>query len=173
MHVVNDTDYDLVLSLDKSVLDRFVKLGYDSLDDSDKSDLVILVALEKKVQVIDVDKAYLFEYLKEVVKEKFKNMCDYKIESDFVASNGHNYRLNTNDQINMIGQKAELDSDTTIVELFWKTEDSGFVKHTREEWLNMYLEAHEYKKSCIYRYNTLKGLIDNVTTNEELTKLEW
>ena len=173
MRVVNDADYDLVVSLDKSVLDRFVKLGYSSLDDSDKNDLTILVALEKNVRVIDVDESYLFEYLKEVVKEKSKSMCDYKIENDFVATNGHNYRLNTNDQINMIGQKAEIDTDPSIDEVFWKTEDSGFVKHTREEWLSIYLEAHEYKKNCIYRYNALKGLIDETSTNDELMKLEW
>lgn len=119
------------------------------------------------------DNTEILNIIKSQRKDEFKSICEEKIINGFQSSNGHWYRTNRDDQTNMIGQKDELIDDETILTVNWKTEDMGYISHTREEWLIIYKEAFFHKKTQLYRYNELKKIIDNCDSVEELNLIEW
>src|SRR5437763_9836650 len=71
---------------------------------------------------------------------ELNNKCEAVIVAGFTSSNGHTYRTNRDDQVNMIGQKDDL-ADGTVTVIPWKTEDVGYINHTRDEWFTVYSEA--------------------------------
>lgn len=105
--------------------------------------------------------------------QEMNDICEQKIVEGFLSSNGHYYRTNRDDQINMIGQKDALLADPSIVSVQWKTEDMGYIDHTREEWLQVYGEAFTHKKTQLFKYNTLKQQIQATTTIEEIDLITW
>lgn len=104
---------------------------------------------------------------------EFNKKCEETIEAGFTASNGHSYKTTRDAQINMIGQKDELMTDDSILEVKWKTEDVGYVTHTRDEWLNIYKEALSHKKTQLFKYDDLKAQVNNCTTIEEVDSIAW
>lgn len=109
---------------------------------------------------------------KERKTAELKAKCEQAIIEGFTATNGHHYRTNRDDQVNMIGQKDDLMEDTTITEVMWKTEDSGYVSHTRDEWLAIYKEAFTHKQTQLFKYDTLKQEVQGklkVSTVESVT----
>lgn len=117
--------------------------------------------------------SHLLETEKMIKKAYFNRLCDSKIEEGFASSNGHFYRTNRDDQVNMIGQKDELNADETIEIVPWKTEDVGYIDHTREEWLKVYREAFSHKRNHLFRYDALKNEIDTLTTIDEVKNITW
>lgn len=110
---------------------------------------------------------------KKLKKREMKKFCEQKILEGFMSSDGHRYRTNRDDQMNMNGQRDELQVDDTITAVYWKTEDVGYIPHTREEWLVVYKEAFQSKKLTLFRYDELKGEIDLLKTVEEVIDFEW
>lgn len=100
---------------------------------------------------------------------EFKALCESTIEAGFTSSNGHTYRTNRDDQINMIGQKDDL-SDGTITVVPWNTEDAGYVNHTPDEWLTVYSEAFNYKKKQLLYYNSLKEKVNAIVVSDTVTE---
>lgn len=135
---------------------------------------MLVLKPNKKVgaETLSNDAEYL-EKLKAIKKEKFKSMCEEDILIGFTATNGHFYRTNRDDQLNMSGQKTELDDDLSITTVAWKTEDVGYIIHTREEWLNIYIQAFQHKKKTLEKYNTLKLQIRDAITETELAGITW
>jgi hypothetical protein len=115
----------------------------------------------------------ILDYCKTIKINHFNKLCESKIIAGFNASNGHKYRTNRDDQTNMIGQKDELTADSTIANVDWKTEDVGYITHTREEWLTVYNEAFVHKKTQLFTYNSLKMQVLNATTHEEVATIKW
>lgn len=117
--------------------------------------------------------AKLLSYCKDVKVLFFKNKCEFKIEEGFTATNGNFYRTNRDDQTNMIGQKGALSDDLSILQVPWKTEDKGYVMHTREDWLKIHQEAFKHKQMQLMKYDSLKKQIITTTTQDGLSAINW
>lgn len=104
---------------------------------------------------------------------QFKSQCESEIEKGFTATNGHFYRTNRDDQINMIGQRNELLENEAMTTVLWATEDAGYIEHAREEWLDIYKQAFDYKKGQLFKYDSLKQEANEASTHEELTQITW
>lgn len=116
----------------------------------------------------------LLSQFKQLKIDNLNRTCDTQIDEGFTSSNGHRYRLTRDDQINMMGRKSELKEDETITQVDWKTEDAGYITHTREEWLNVvYREAFNYKESQIYKYNQLKQQVLACVSIDEINAVVW
>lgn len=112
-------------------------------------------------------------YFQDLKSAELKQKCEDAIVFGFTASNGHFYRTNRDDQTNMIGQKDEIATDETITQVAWKTEDVGYLMHTREEWLTIYQEAFNHKKTQLFKYDSLKKQVYTCTTKEEVDAIVW
>ncbi|AXH71134.1 hypothetical protein BSP36_089 [Bacillus phage BSP36] len=162
-------DMPILSSLEKKVLE----VGYDGLSLSEKNDYIRLVASRKQKLVNQVTSEDLLDYHKEFKIYVFQVTCDTEIARGFTASNGHTYRTNREDQTNMLATKIQLSEDPTITEVYWLTQDAGYLMHTREEWLKVYNEAFEHKKALVYKNGELRRMIENATTDAELVAIKW
>lgn len=150
------------------VFEKIVHSGYHNLT-------VIEEEFAKDILAKDsiVTEEQILEHCKTIKIEYFNKLCEQKIIEGFVASNGYKYRTNRDDQTNMIGQKDELNADDSITTVSWKTEDYGYVNHTRAEWLNVYNEAFTHKKTQLFKYNQLKISVLNSISHEEMEQIKW
>lgn len=119
----------------------------------------------------EVSKSLEQEKLEKIAE--LKAICEQTILKGFVSSNGYFYRTNRDDQTNMIGQKDELTTNSAITSVPWKTEDAGYMQHTREEWLVIYNEAFAHKKAQLFKYDSLKTKVNSFTTIAEVGELVW
>lgn len=154
---------------DKLLMDE----GFDSLSLNDKNLLVNYMAKQSGQPVLNIDPEFVLNYHKNLKIEYLRENVEAEICVGFTATNGHTYRTNRDDQINMIGQKDELVEDETITEVHWKTENAGYVLHTKEEWLTVYREAFAHKKAKLFKYNTLKQQVLSAETHDELLEIKW
>ena len=120
-----------------------------------------------------VDATFLLGKLKELKIEELRLLCDSSIESGFTATNGHFYRMNRDDQLNMIGQKDFLYDNPEESIVYWKTEDSGYVSHTREEWMSIYSQGFLDKKKKLFKYDRLRTKVRSATTSDEVVSIFW
>ena len=139
-------------SLEKKLIEQ----GLNSFTMHEKNNLITIIANKENKMYYEVDEDYILDYHKRLKIEILSEACEETIINGFTASNGHRYRTNRDDQINMIGQKDMLMVDPSITTVEWKTEDAGYIIHTRDEWLEVYKEAFNYKKTQLLKYNDLK-----------------
>jgi hypothetical protein len=115
--------------------------------------------------------------LNEIKSQKLVQLnqqCEDSIAYGFVSFvNNHHYRTNTDDQINMIGQKDYLVEYPSILKVNWKTEDVGYIEHTREDWLKIYSEAFQHKQNQIYKLDQLKTKVVVASTIEQINAINW
>jgi len=120
-----------------------------------------------------ITEADIVDFYKPLKINELNEKCEQTIEKGFQATNGHWYRVNRDDQINMIGQKDELTTYPEMTEVEWKTEDLGYVVHTRTEWLSVYMEAFKHKRTQLFKYDDLKELVNNCKTMIEIENITW
>lgn len=156
-----------------SLEQKLIKQGLNSFTTQEKNNLITIIANKENKMYYEVDENYILNYHKRLKIGILSEACEETIIKGFIASNGHHYRTNRDDQINMIGQKDMLMTDPSITTVAWKTEDVGYIIHTREEWLQVYNEAFEHKKYQLLKYNDLKQQILNATTHEEILSINW
>ena len=153
---------------------KLITMGYSSFTNDEKNAFISWVARRNALVMSQVTDEYILNYHKQMKKEQLNIDCENAIVKGFVSSNGHTYRMNRDDQLNMIGQKDQLIMDTTVTEVSWNTEDAGYVTHTRDEWINnVYMEAFNHKKEQLNRYKLLKEKVDAATSHEDLLKITW
>ena len=152
--------------ISKEIIDKkIIANEYKSLDERELDFLDIEYGISRLEEKL--------EYFKEVKVLYFKNKCEYVIEEGFTASNGNFYRTNRDDQTNMIGQKDSLSDNPAILQVPWKTEDKGYIMHSRDEWLMISREAFAHKPNQLFKYDAIKNLTLGVTTLEELNAINW
>lgn len=161
--------YELQSSFDKKLIEQ----GLDAFPVNEKNSFILSLADLNQVSLTEITEAYLLQYHKDLKIKVFSSLCEDKIVEGFVSTTGRKYRTNRDDQINMIGQKDELESDPSITTVPWKTEDLGYIDHTREEWLAIYSEAFKHKKDTLLRYNLKKQQITSATGHGELVAISW
>jgi hypothetical protein len=155
--------------LEKMLIDN----GYDKFSLAEKNALISELANRFKLSFLEVNEQFVLNHHKSLKIEMFKELCESEIEKGFTATNGHFYRTNRDDQINMIGQKDLLNTITTIEAIMWKTEDAGYVEHTKSEWLDIYTQAFMHKQEMLFKYNELKRKISEATTHTEVMSMTW
>jgi hypothetical protein len=155
--------------LEKKLLDE----GYSSFSLTDKNSLIAILANKVGVKYSDITDEYIFNYHKQLKIDILSDNCDEKIIAGFTSANGHKYRTNRDDQINMIGKMIQLMNNTSIVEVNWKTEDAGYVKHTREEWITVFNEGLAHKEQNLFHYNTLKAQVHSAQTDAEVVAVKF
>lgn len=136
-----------------------------------------------RVNPVSKDVEFLYKELSEHLEDYkqmkidiLKRKCEETIEAGFTSEvNGHVYRTNRDDQINFIGQKDELMNDETILEVFWKTEDAGYLSHVREDWFAIYFEGLAHKRTQLFKYDSLKNQILDpaVDSKEKVDAINW
>jgi hypothetical protein len=107
------------------------------------------------------------EYLMKIIRRLTAQAMD-AVTYGFTASNGHKYRLELEDQLNLQGQKDEVNTNESLTVVYWLTMDSGYVGHTVTEWLLVYKEAFQHKKDHLFRLDSARKLALNATTIAEL-----
>jgi hypothetical protein len=153
---------------------KFITLGYDKFTVDEKNIFIQFLARRAAKPLTDITEESILVYHKEIKVYLVNQKCEDDIINGFTSTNGHVYRTNRDDQINMIGQKDELMDDPSIATVPWKTQDAGYVVHTREEWLTqVYVEAFQNKKIKLFKYNSIKEKIIAATTHDEIIALTW
>lgn len=156
--------------IERTLLD----VGFDAMDITQKNKLISLLANKAGKMYYEIAQADILQRHKDLRIEELKDKCGETIATGFVSSNGHNYRTNGDDRENMLGQAVELILDSTIATVTWKTEDIGYIDHTRDDWLKkVFLEALAFKKTTLFKYNTLKTQVISSTTDAEVLAVVW
>lgn len=120
------------------------------------------------------DTAFDLEQYKIFKIEELTTKCDKSIDNGFISQiNGHHYRTTADDQLNFFGQKDELTEDETITIVMWKTEDAGYIEHTRENWLAIFQEGRQHKKAQLFKLDQLRQQVNACTTKEEVEAIAW
>jgi hypothetical protein len=120
------------------------------------------------------DHSFNLEQYKTFKIDELSQKCKEDIYKGFTSNlNGHFYRTNTDDQLNFLGKFNQLMSDETLTTVMWKTEDVGYIEHTREDWLSVYNEALTAKEQKLFKYDQLRDQVNACTTKEEVEAVVW
>lgn len=153
---------------------KMVEQGYDNLSLSAKNILISTLANRNSMLLSDVNPAYVLQQHQNLKIELFSDICENKIIGGFTsASTNHTFRLNRDDQINMMGKKDQIKEDSTITTVNWLTLDAGYQAFTTAQFLTIYGEALNYKESVLSQYNTYKGQILACTTHAAIFAIQW
>jgi hypothetical protein len=156
--------------LEQKLLDS----GYDSFILQDKNNLISIIANKEGLKYSDITDNYILTYHKQLKTDILSNTCNDTIVAGFTSTNGNTYRLNRDDQINMLGQMEELKNDDTIATVKWKALNLGYVDHTRDDWIQkVFLEALNFKKTNLFKYDDLKTQVSNAQTDGDVLAVAW
>ncbi|CAI6330587.1 DUF4376 domain-containing protein [Bacillus subtilis] len=157
----------MITRIEQQMLDE----GISSFTQYDMNTLIVRIADKLGKLPYEITEDVILQHHKNLKNDLLSEACEEEIIKGFTASNGHAYRTNRDDQVNMIGQKDILDDTNTDEPIKWKTEDAGWIDHTKDEWLQVYKEAFDFKKSTLLKYATLKDRVNNATTHDEILKI--
>ncbi|CAF1775466.1 hypothetical protein [Bacillus subtilis] len=157
----------MITRIEQQMLDE----GISSFTQYDMNTLIVRIADKLGKLPYEITEDVILQHHKNLKNDLLSEACEEEIIKGFTASNGHAYRTNRDDQVNMIGQKDILDDTNTDEPIKWKTEDAGWIDHTKDEWLQVYKEAFNFKKSTLLKYATLKDQVNNATTHDEILKI--
>jgi hypothetical protein len=161
---------EFLSQLEKKMIDN----GFDSFSLKEKNDLVAILANREGVMYSEITPEYILNHHKQIKTDILSENCDETIVGGFTSTNGNKYRLNRDDQMNMIGKMIQLQHDPSIATVQWKTEGMGYVSHTKDEWINkVFLEALSFKEANLFKYNTLKAQVSNAMTDAEVLAVKF
>ncbi|MEK1828986.1 hypothetical protein AAAC51_07505 [Priestia megaterium] len=135
--------------------------------------MVAELAQKFNLAYTDITEGYIFTYHKKLKKELMSKVCSNAILTGYKSSNGHTYRTNQDDQLNMIAQKEYINSHPELETVKWKTQDAGYVEHPVEEWVKLYYEGFDYKMGILFKYEKIKKMIELAQNDFELTAIDW
>lgn len=173
MYIIESSAFNLIISFDKKIFDVLLAKGYKAMNTAEKNNLIAIIAYEKEMAYNDITDDYIIDYHKNLKLSKLSEECESNILKGFTSSNGHVYRTNIDDQINMIVQRDILNYNPEIETVMWKTDDEGYIEHTREEWFQIYNEAFEHKQNQLFKYEQLKQQVINAKTHDEILAIKW
>jgi hypothetical protein len=170
---VNDTQLNVIFNNQAEQV--LLTTGYDKMSTDDKNSLFAIIANKENMAFSDITSDHILTHHKNLKINLLIQLRDNAIHGGFTSSNGHTYRTNPDDQVNMIGQKIELMDDNTITTVMWRQEDvNDWVSHTASDWIDkVYKEAFSYKQS---QMSKCKGLISDVsqaTTHDAIVAITW
>lgn len=153
---------------------RLTEVGFDEMTTDEKNTLIALIGKRENKPYFEIDTPFILDYHKNLKIEAFSEISDLEIIEGFKSTNGSVYRMNRDDQMNMVGKALQLIFDPTITEVAWKTEDKGYVTHTADEWkTNVFTEALTHKEVTLHKYNVLKMQILAAVDHASLVDIKW
>lgn len=157
-----------------SIEKKLLEIGFDAMTTSEKNQLISLLANNEGKMYYEITQTDVIALHKRLKIDELSDKCGLTITEGFVSSNGHTYRTNGDDRENMIGKAVELILKPTITTVAWKTEDIGYINHTRDEWINLvFLEGLAFKENTLFKYNNLKGQVNAAVTDVEVQAVVW
>lgn len=99
--------------------------------------------------------------------------CETEIFSGFQATNGHLYEFETKDQNNLSQMLLLLSMSPTMDDVQWKTLDAGVQIHSRQDFMQVCMDAELHKRGNISKYWQLKGLVETAMSIEEIQAITW
>lgn len=157
----------MITRIEQQMLDK----GISSFTQYDMNTLIVRIADKLGKLPYEITEDVILQHHKNLKNDLLSEACEEEIIKGFTASNGHVYRTNRDDQVNMIGQKDILDDTDSAEPIKWRTEDAGWIDHTKDEWLQIYKEAFDFRKSTLLKYASLKDQVNNATTHDEIVKI--
>lgn len=112
-------------------------------------------------------------YCKQNKISELNDSCQNTIYSGFTGTNGHKYQFGEKDQGNLTQQMLFIVNDTTITSVQWKTEDVGILSHTRADFLQVCLDADNFKRSNFGKYWNLESQVNAATTEDAINAITW
>jgi len=150
-----------------------VAQGFDAMIQDHKNKLSQVLAERYQLSFWEVTPSFILSHHKKLKIQVMDESCVNAITKGFISTNGNKYRLNDDDQINFLGQKDRLRDDPDIDKVAWRTENAGYVEHTREAWLTVQKEAFDHKLAQLMKYNEYCTKILNATTDKEVFNTNW
>lgn len=160
---------------DSQIEKQLVDIGFDRMTMEEKNQLITTLARKEGAVLSRITDEYILNHHKKLKSAILSEKCDEVVVTGFKSTNGHTYRMKSDDQTNFNGQLIELMLfDKDVQEVPWLTEDAGYIVHPREEWVHqVYREAFGHKKAQLFKYNELKTKIEKSTTHAELVAISW
>jgi hypothetical protein len=153
---------------------KLINEGMSALSIMEMNNLIMFIANKKGIAYSDINDTTIIDHHKEVKIGLFSDLCQEDIVKGFTSTNGHTYRTNDKDQANMIGKAVELILNPAITTVKWKTEDVGYVNHTKEDWITqVFSEGIKHKEFTLFKYDSLKTDIEEATSDPELVTIVW
>lgn len=119
-----------------------------------------------------IDAAWLAYYKQNKLNE-LSDSCQNTIYGGFKGTDGHTYQFAAQDQLNITQQMLVLVSDPTIITVQWKTEDSGIITLTRQQFLTMCNDANNFKRQNMGKYWQLATQVEACTTENDIDTINW
>lgn len=153
--------------------EKLLQVGFNGFTRDEKNSFVMELANKLGMAFTDVTETYIFEYHRILKADVMGQTCEDTILKGFLASNGHYYRTDRDDQTNMLGQKEYLRDHPDVTTVEWKTEDEGRIDHTKEEWIKVFYEAFLFKEKTLKKLDRIKKKIATATNDFEITAIKW
>ena len=145
-------------------------------DNNGLGDYISMWNLPDPQPTADQLNASYFQYLQASKITDLKTKCQATIYGGFSAnSTGHFYTMDQQDQDNMTQKMLLIVHDTgnTITTFNVKTRDAGVVMHTRDDFLNVCLEAGNFKETNMNRCWNLINNVYSANTAGDLSLIKW
>lgn len=152
---------------------KLLEVGFDNMSLYDKNQLLVNIGAKQNVDYNKLTEEDILEYHKKLKRNELSNYCNDEVVNGFTATNGDDYRLNRDDQINFLGKMIQIMNDSTISIIQWKTENQGYREHTREEWIKVFNEGLIHKEATLFKYNSLVNSLENAETHDEIVEVSW
>lgn len=153
---------------------KLLSTGLQSMTLDEKNELVSTIARKEGKSYFEITEEYILAYHKRLKIESMTVVSDETIVKGFTSSNGHIYRTNRDDQINMIGKALQLTIDPTVETVPYKSEDAGYMVMSKEDWISdVFMEGLNHKEKTLHKYNTLKANVEAATTEADLLLISW
>lgn len=152
---------------------ELVLRGFDGMTLENQNKLISLVATKLNTSLIQVRAEHILTHHKNIKIAMINESCEIAISQGFTSVNGHRYRLNLDDQINFLGMKNRVDDKPDMIEVMWKSEDAGYIAHTRTEWIKVQEEAFDHKLIQLMKYNEKFTAINTATDHAVIVATKW
>ncbi|UOE58057.1 hypothetical protein [Cytobacillus oceanisediminis] len=155
--------------------DKILQIGINGLTNMELNEFCLDLADKNGILVYEVTKEYLHEYHKQLKIKYFSDVCEQTIVEGFVSTtNGNQYRLNRDDQLNLLGKYTFVKEDTDVTVVYWKAENLGMqIPHTKEEFLSIVKEGFEHKEKTLYKLDQLRKRVRECLTDSEILAVYW
>lgn len=118
----------------------------------------------------------MLDYLRKQKKDELDSKCDETIMSGFSSTalgTSHTYSSVLVDEIWYNATINRFNVDATYTSVQWKTIDSGYLAHTKEQFTQVFIDGHTWGDNQIAKLNNLKSQVSAATTEAELDAIVW
>jgi hypothetical protein len=120
--------------------------------------------------------ATLLQYVKDAKKAELNMKCDLTIMGGFTSSAlgvEHTYQSLLVDEVwlNATINRFAIDPNFTTVN--YKTIDSGYLLHTKDQFNQVFIAGHSFGDSQIAKLNSLKAQVDSATDKAGVDAVTW